>query len=66
MKRTRLAAVIGTVAITAAGLAALAGCGTTAKATAAPATPAGSCRYLCPVPGHAQEGMTGAFTVSGT
>jgi FtsP/CotA-like multicopper oxidase with cupredoxin domain len=21
-------------------------------------------RYLCPVPGHAQEGMTGTFTVS--
>jgi len=30
------------------------------------ATTAGSYRYLCPVPGHAQEGMTGAFTVSGT
>jgi hypothetical protein len=41
MKSTRLAAVIGTVAITAAGLAALAGCGTTtAKAPAAGATPA--------------------------
>jgi len=26
----------------------------------------GSYRYLCPVPGHAQKGMTGAFTVSGT
>ncbi len=26
------------------------------------ATP-GSYRYLCPVPGHAQEGMAGAFTV---
>lgn len=24
----------------------------------------GSYRYLCPVPGHAQEGMTGTFTVS--
>ena len=23
-------------------------------------------RYLCPVPGHAQEGMTGTFTVTGT
>ena len=41
MRHTRLAAVIGTVAITAAGLAALAGCGTTAPATAA-ATPGGS------------------------
>jgi plastocyanin len=30
------------------------------------ATTPGSYRYLCPVPGHAQEGMTGAFTVSGT
>src|SRR5580658_4069698 len=39
MKRTRLAAVIGAVAITAAGLAALAGCGTTTKAPAAAATP---------------------------
>jgi len=27
------------------------------------ATP-GTYRYLCPVPGHAQEGMTGTFTVS--
>jgi rusticyanin len=42
MKSTRLAAVIGTVAITAAGLAALAGCGTTTKAPAAAATPGGS------------------------
>lgn len=43
MKSTRLAAVIGTAAITAAGLAALAGCGTTttkAPASAAAATPA--------------------------
>jgi rusticyanin len=40
MKSTRLAAVIGTVAITAAGLAALAGCGTTTKAPAPAATPA--------------------------
>jgi len=24
----------------------------------------GTYRYLCPVPGHAQKGMTGAFTVS--
>jgi len=40
MKSTRLAAVIGTVAITAAGLAALAGCGTGTKAAAASATPA--------------------------
>src|SRR5271163_1783628 len=39
MRSTRLAAVIGTVAITAAGLAALAGCGTTVKAPAASATP---------------------------
>jgi hypothetical protein len=30
------------------------------------ATTPGAYRYLCPVPGHAQEGMTGAFTVSGT
>src|ERR1700683_1436570 len=40
MKSTRLAAVIGAVAITAAGLAALAGCGTTTKAPAAATTPA--------------------------
>ena len=40
MRSTRLAAVIGTVAITAAGLAALAGCGTTTKAPAAATTPA--------------------------
>lgn len=26
------------------------------------ATP-GTYRYLCPVPGHAREGMTGTFTV---
>jgi rusticyanin len=26
----------------------------------------GTYRYLCPVPGHAQEGMTGTFIVSGT
>jgi rusticyanin len=25
----------------------------------------GTYRYLCPVPGHAQEGMTGTFSVSG-
>jgi rusticyanin len=25
----------------------------------------GTYRYLCPVPGHAQQGMTGAFTVGG-
>lgn len=36
MKSNRLAAVIGTVAITAAGLAALAGCGTTTKALRPP------------------------------
>jgi rusticyanin len=28
------------------------------------ATTPGAYRYLCPVPGHAQEGMTGTFTVS--
>ena len=28
------------------------------------ATP-GSYRYLCPVPGHAQKGMTGQITVTG-
>jgi plastocyanin len=28
-----------------------------------PATP-GTYPYLCPVPGHAQKGMTGTFTVS--
>ena len=28
------------------------------------ATTPGSYRYLCPVPGHVQKGMTGAFTVS--
>jgi hypothetical protein len=42
MNSTRLAAVIGTAAIAAAGLAALAGCGTTTKTPAAAATPAGS------------------------
>ena len=42
MKSTRLAAVIGTAAITAAGLAALAGCGTTTTAPAAAAAPAAS------------------------
>jgi len=26
----------------------------------------GTYRYLCPVPGHAQKGMTGSFTVSST
>jgi uncharacterized cupredoxin-like copper-binding protein len=26
----------------------------------------GTYRYLCPLPGHAQKGMTGTFTVSGT
>jgi rusticyanin len=26
----------------------------------------GTYRYLCPVPGHAQDGMAGSFTVSGT
>jgi plastocyanin len=29
-------------------------------------TTAGSYRYLCPVPGHAQKGMTGTFTVTST
>ena len=28
------------------------------------ATTPGTYRYLCPVPGHAQKGMTGTFTVS--
>lgn len=28
------------------------------------ATTPGTYHYLCPVPGHAQEGMAGAFTVS--
>ena len=28
------------------------------------ATPPGTYHYLCPVPGHAQKGMTGTFTVS--
>jgi rusticyanin len=41
MKSTRLAAVIGSAVITAAGLAAVAGCGTAAKAPAATAGPAG-------------------------
>jgi rusticyanin len=30
------------------------------------ATTAGSYRYLCPVPGHAQKGMNGTFTVTST
>lgn len=29
------------------------------------ASPSGSYQYLCPVPGHAQKGMAGTFTVSG-
>jgi rusticyanin len=48
MKSTRLAAVIGTAAITAAGLAALTGCGTTTKAPAAAATPAASAAAATP------------------
>jgi len=28
------------------------------------ATTPGTYQYLCPVPGHAQQGMTGTFTVS--
>jgi len=28
------------------------------------ASTAGTYRYLCPVPGHAQKGMAGTFTVS--
>ena len=28
------------------------------------ATTPGTYRYLCPVPGHAQDGMTGIFTIS--
>ncbi|HEX9064868.1 MAG TPA: sulfocyanin-like copper-binding protein [Streptosporangiaceae bacterium] len=28
------------------------------------ASPSGTYRYLCPVPGHAQKGMAGTFTVS--
>jgi uncharacterized cupredoxin-like copper-binding protein len=28
------------------------------------ATTAGTYRYLCPVPGHAQKGMTGQFIVT--
>jgi rusticyanin len=35
----------------------------TATSTFTATTP-GTYRYLCPVPGHAQEGMTGNFTVS--
>jgi rusticyanin len=30
------------------------------------ATAPGAYQYLCPVPGHAQKGMTGTFTVSGS
>jgi rusticyanin len=30
------------------------------------AATAGSYQYLCPVPGHAQEGMVGSFVVTGT
>ena len=41
MKNTRLAAAIGAAAITAAGLAAVAGCGTTTKAPATATAPAG-------------------------
>jgi nitrite reductase (NO-forming) len=28
------------------------------------ATTPGTYQYLCPVPGHAQQGMTGTFNVS--
>jgi nitrite reductase (NO-forming) len=30
------------------------------------ASQAGTYHYLCPVPGHAQKGMAGAFTVEST
>ena len=35
----------------------------TATLTFTASTP-GTYRYVCPVPGHAQEGMTGTFTIS--
>lgn len=40
--------------------------GTHAATLSFTASTSGTYRYLCPVPGHAQEGMTGTFTVSGT
>jgi rusticyanin len=51
MNSTRLAAVIGTVSITAAGLAALAGCGTITKAPAASVTRAAATTPAAATPG---------------
>jgi rusticyanin len=73
MKSTRLAAVIGTVAITAAGLAALAGCGTTTAAPAAAATPAVAATPAAAAPGGSayayyqtmMKGLYGGGTMMG-
>jgi rusticyanin len=73
MKSTRLAAVIGTLAITAAGLAALAGCGTTTKAPAASATPAAAATSAAATPGGSayayyqtmMKGLYGGGTMMG-
>jgi rusticyanin len=74
MKNTRLAAVIGTVAITAAGLAALAGCGTTTKAPAASAaTPVAAATPAAATPGGSayayyqtmMKGLYGGGTMMG-
>jgi rusticyanin len=73
MKNTRLAAVIGTLAITAAGLAALAGCGTTTKAPAVSATPAAAVTPAAATPGGSayayyqamMKGLYGGGTMMG-
>jgi rusticyanin len=73
MKNTRLAAVIGTLAITAAGLAALAGCGTATKAPAASATPAAAAPAAAATPGGSayayyqtmMKGLYGGGTMMG-
>ena len=62
MKHTRLAAVIGTAAITAAGLAAIAGCGATAKGPAAAAAPAGPAySYYRSMMGRLSGGSAGSM-----
>lgn len=59
MNRTRLAAAIGIVAVTSAGLAALSGCGTTSKAPAAAATPGGATyAYYRTMMGHLYGGSS--------
>jgi plastocyanin len=61
MRSTRLAAVIGTVAVTAAGLAVLAGCGTTTKAPTASATPAAAATASGTAYAYYQRMMKGLY-----